>query len=76
MEKKTTIEATTSRKYLEFQSNSSVAEFIGMTPPFYLWSRDEYGTGGAYFRTFSENGTSWNNYDTRRSDYVKVFCLE
>ena len=55
-----TIGATEYKDYIQFDFNSSTAKSLGLTPYFYLWSGEESGSTGAYFRHF--NTTNSNRY--------------
>ena len=61
---------------LTFDTNSSTAKALGLTPGFYLWSGEEYGSPSAYGRYFYSSGTARINFNGYRdgSDGVAV-CL-
>ena len=59
---------------IQFDSNSSTAKSLGLTPSFYLWSGEEYSSHGAYRRGFDTTSSYWdNNY--RGSSYFQAVCL-
>ena len=60
---------------LTFDTNSSTAKSLGLTPSFYVWSGEESNSYGAYGRGFSSSDTEWgNDVDRDYSDGVAV-CL-
>ena len=69
-----TIGAKEDKDNIQFDSNSSTAKSLGLTPSFFLWSGEEYSSGGAYYRYFGTTGSSWANYG-RSYSYVQAVCL-
>ena len=59
---------------IQFDSNSSTAKSLGLTPSFYLWSGEEYSSNNAYYRAFNTSISYWNNY-TRNDSYNQAVCL-
>ena len=59
---------------IQFDSNSSTAKALGLTPYFYLWSGEEYSSNGAYGRTFNTTYSLWYN-DSRSGSYPQAVCL-
>ena len=52
------------RKYkdnIQFDSNSSTAKALGLTPYFYLWSGEERSSDNAYNRSFGTTDSNWIN---------------
>ena len=68
------IGATEYKDNIQFDSNSSTAKSLGLTPYFYLWSGEESSSYGAYRRAFTTTYSSWNAYDRDASPYQAV-CL-
>ena len=69
-----TIGATEYKDYIQFDFNSSTAKSLGLTPYFYLWSGEESGSTGAYFRHF--NTTNSNRYTNFRYDSdIQAVCV-
>ena len=60
---------------LTFDTNSSTAKSLGLTPYFYVWSGGEGNSDGAYGRSFGSSYTEWYCIlDRGTSDGVAV-CL-
>ena len=60
---------------IQFDSNSSTAKSLGLTPYFYLWSGEEYSSYYAYDRGFNTTYSYWY-YDSRGyGSYVQAVCL-
>ncbi len=59
---------------IQFDSNSSTAKALGLTPYFYLWSGEEGSSRYAYNRYFSTTLSDWGNDYRGSSDYQAV-CL-
>ena len=59
---------------IQFDSNSSTAKALGLTPYFYLWSGEEGGSTSAYHRDFSPTSSGWG-YRNRRRSYFQAVCL-
>ena len=68
------IGAKEDKSNIQFDSNSSTAKALGLTPTFFLWSDEEYGSSLAYYRGFFTTGSYWNFYFRDSSDHVAV-CL-
>ena len=62
-----TIGAKEDKGNIQFDSNSSTAKSLGLTPYFYLWSGEEYSSYGAYGRYFSATYSDW--YTSGRGHY-------
>ena len=59
---------------LTFDTNSSTAKSLGLTPTFFVWSGEEDGRYYAFYRTFFSSYTEWRNYD-RGSSFNVAVCL-
>ena len=59
---------------IQFDSNSSTAKALGLTPYFYLWSGEEGGSTSAYHRDFSPTSSGWG-YRNRRRSYFQAVCV-
>ena len=59
---------------IQFDSNSSTAKSLGLTPYFYLWSGEEHSSKIAYDRTFRTTYSNWYRSSRYYSDYQAV-CL-
>ena len=69
-----TIGATENKSGIQFDSNSSTAKALGLTPSFYLWSGEESSSYGAHDRDFYTTDSSW--YDGNRySSNGQAVCL-
>ena len=68
------IGATEYKDNIQFDSNSSTAKSLGLTPWFYLWSGEENSSRNAYYRGFSPTHSYWSNNNRSNSGYQAV-CL-
>ena len=68
------IGARESKTGIQFDSNSSTAKSLGLTPYFYLWSGEEYSSDVAYLRIFNTTYSYWD-YGYRRYSYYQAVCL-
>ena len=68
------IGATEYKDNIQFDSNSSTAKSLGLTPYFYLWSGEEYSSGFAYYRGFNATGSYWD-YIGRSYSTPQAVCL-
>ena len=59
---------------LTFDTNSSTAKSLGLTPSFYVWSGEENNSNSAYYRGFGSSNTGWSNGYRDGSGHVAV-CL-
>ena len=59
---------------IQFDSNSSAAKALGLTPYFYLWSGEENNSDNAYRRVFGTTSSYWNLNARPNSDGQAV-CL-
>ena len=59
---------------IQFDSNSSTAKSLGLTPDFSLWSGEEYSSYNAYNRGFNTTSSSWNFYN-RHNSSPQAVCL-
>ncbi|MCI5888422.1 MAG: hypothetical protein MRZ62_02760, partial [Brachyspira sp.] len=59
---------------IQFDSNSSTAKALGLTPYFYLWSGEEDDSKFAYRRSFYTTSSSWGSLIHRDSGGQAV-CL-
>ena len=57
-----TIGAKENKYKIQFDSNSSTAKSLGLTPSFYVWSGEESSSDGAYGRDFDTTNSYWYNY--------------
>ena len=71
-----TIGAKQNKDYIQFDSNSSTAKSLGLTPSpyFYLWSGEEGSFNCAYGRLFYTTSSYWASGSRYISDYQAV-CL-
>ena len=68
------IGAKEDKRNIQFDSNSSTAKALGLTPYFYLWSGEEDSSDFAYGRGFNTTGSLWSpNY--RNGSYRQAVCL-
>ena len=70
-----TIGATEYKEGIQFDSNSSTAKALGLTPYFYLWSGEEYSSYCAYGRYFDTTDSAWDYGDGRYDSYLQAVCL-
>ena len=61
---------------IQFDSNSSTAKSLGLTPSpyFYLWSGEEYSSNNAYYRIFDTTYSNWIN-SNRTNSGTQAVCL-
>ena len=69
-----TIGAKQDKDNIQFDSNSSTAKSLGLTPYFYLWSGEELSSNGAYYRGFSPTFSYWYG-STRDGSITQAVCL-
>ena len=69
-----TIGAKQDKDNIQFDSNSSTAKALGLTPIFRLWSGEESRSYYAYGRNFYTTYSSWGNYD-RNDSSKQAACL-
>ena len=67
------IEITEYKNYIQYNSNSSAAKALGLTPGFYIWSGEESSRHGAYFRNFYPTNSYWFN-DQRGASNIFAIC--
>ena len=60
------------KRNIPFDSNSSTAKSLGLTPPFYLWSGEEHGYN-AYYSGFYPKDFLW--LDGARNNSIRVVCI-
>ena len=70
-----TIGAKQNKYNIQFDSNSSTAKSLGLTPTFYLWSGEEFNPNGAYSRGFYTTSSGWYSYYGRFSSDAQAVCL-
>ena len=70
-----TIGATEYKSNIQFDSNSSTAKSLGLTPSFYVWSGEEYDSYYAFDRIFGSSYTEWYHYARRDYSYYVAVCL-
>ena len=68
------IGAKENKSNIQFDTNSSTAKALGLTPYFSLWSGEEYSSGNAYSRRFYTTHSYWNN-PNRSNSYTQAVCL-
>ncbi len=69
-----TIGAYQDKRDIQFDSNSSTAKALGLTPYFYLWSGKEDSSYRAYYRVFNTTYSHWYINDRNASNSQAV-CL-
>ena len=69
-----TIGAKEDKSRIQFDSNSSTAKALGLTPYFYLWSGEEGSSHYAYSRSFNATGSYWCDH-YRDSSSNQAVCL-
>ena len=63
---------------LTFDTNSSTAKSLGLTPSFSVWSGEELNSKGAYYRGFDSSLTEWHYDGTlygRHGSGIVAVCL-
>ena len=60
---------------IQFDSNSSTAKSLGLTPSFYLWSGEENSSDGAYSRCFGTTYSYWGSNYLRSISGYQAVCL-
>ena len=71
-----TIGAKEDKENIQFDSNSSTAKSLGLTPHFYLWSGEENSSSRAYLRVFNTTRSNWyGDYRYRDSSGGQAVCL-
>ena len=68
------IGAKEDKRDIQFDSNSSTAKSLGLTPYFYLWSGEEYSSNGAYTRDFNTTYSRWYHF-ARNYGGIQAVCL-
>ena len=70
------IGAKENKRGIQFDSNSSTAKSLGLTPTpdFHIWSGEEKSYYRAYGRYFHSTLSQWTN-DTRHSSYYQTVCV-
>ena len=69
-----TIGAKEDKRYIQFDSNSSTAKSLGLTPHFDLWSGEKSSSYDAYARGFYTTDSGWGRIDRDDSNNQAV-CL-
>ena len=69
-----TVGATEAKRGIQFDSNSSTAKSLGLTPDFYLWSGEDYSFINAYGRVFYPTA-SYRTDGSRSLSYFQAVCL-
>ena len=69
-----TIGATEDKGGIKFDSNSSTAKSLGLTPSFILWSGEESSSDYAYHRSFYTTGSNWYDFG-RNASKAQAVCL-
>ena len=59
---------------IQFDSNSSTAKSLGLTPSFFLWSGEEVNSTSAYGRGFGTTGSYWDT-NVRYGSLRQAVCL-
>ena len=70
------IGAKEDKRDIQFDSNSSTAKALGLTPNFWLWSGEEDSSFDAYDRSFGTTGSYWFYSHRSYSDYYAVCLVE
>ena len=70
-----TIGAKQDKDNIQFDSNSSTAKSLGLTPAFYLWSDEELTSYVAYLRYFDTTGSGWCYNFSRGYRYAQAVCV-
>ena len=68
-----TIGAKQDKDNIQFDSNSSAAKALGLTPYFFLWG-EEGSSNAAYYRCFGTTYSYWNGAN-RNGSYNQAVCL-
>ena len=68
------IGAKENKSGIQFDSNSSTAKALGLTPSFYLWSGEEDDSNYAYSRYFYATYSNWGD-TSRNGSYFQAVCL-
>ena len=68
------IGAKEDKEHIQFDTNSSTAKSLGLTPSFYLWSGEENSSASAYRRSFNTTYSYWN-HSNRYGSYMQAVCL-
>ena len=68
------IGAKEDKEHIQFDTNSSTAKSLGLTPYFYLWSGEEGSSSGAYGRRFYTTYSYWSGFSRYYSGGQAV-CL-
>ena len=68
------IGAKEDKEHIQFDTNSSTAKSLGLTPYFYLWSGEENSSNYAYYRLFNTTYSGWTNY-YRDDSTNQAVCL-
>ena len=69
-----TIGAKQNKDNIQFDSNSSTAKALGLTPYFYLWSGEENLSYSAYGRVFNTTRSRWSD-GSRGSSGGQAVCI-
>ena len=69
-----TIGAKENKDNIQFDSNSSTAKSLGLTPYVYLWSGEEGSPDNAYYRGFGTTTSAWR-HGPRSYSYYQAVCL-
>ena len=59
---------------IQYDPNSPVSKSLGLTPSFYLWSGEEFGSNLVYYRGFGTTYSGQGKYGRYSSDPQAV-CL-
>ena len=70
-----TIGAKENKVNIQFDSNSSTAKALGLTPYFYLWSGEESSSRYAYTRDFFTTYSRWYDDGYRNYSHGQAVCL-
>ena len=69
-----TIGAEQNKDNIQFDSNSSTAKSLGLTPDFFIWSGEEHNPYDACTRNFYTTDSSWYNF-ARATSRVQAVCV-
>ena len=68
------IGAKETKENIQYDPNSPVSKFLGLTPTFGFWAGEEFSYRIAYLRYFDTTASDWSN-TTRHSSYLQAVCL-
>ena len=69
------IGAKEDKDHIQFDSNSSIAKALGLTPSFSLWSGEEGSSSIAYYRSFNTTISYWSHHGHTRGINSQAVCV-